>query len=313
MSTMRRTASVLTAFLFLATVGASQARSLSTTFDGGNENDGSMFDVTASSNVILRRLDAHFLAGALEVEVYHRTGSYHGFEDDAGAWTLLGRVPLTGLGAGLPTPIPLALDLSLEAGETCAFYVTNTDAASQPNIVYTAGSGVVYSNPDLCVFEGLGLAYPFGDAFEPRAWNGTIHYELEGVNATPKTISIAAGGAQSLMLSAGAEHSGLFYIVLGTTSGTSGGIPVGTKSLPLHFDAYTFFTLASPNTPPLAGSLGLLDAGGEALAQFSIGAGVVQPAFAGLELHHAFIVLDVTPTLVKVPYVSAPAGLVLVP
>ena len=97
------------------------------------------------------------------------------------------------------------------------------------------------------------------------------------------------------------------YVLLGSLSGTTPGIPIGLLVLPLNPDAYLTFTLTSPNTPPLGNSLGLLDAFGEAAASFTIPPGS-SPALAGLTLHHAYVVFG--PMVV---FASNPVPLRLVP
>ncbi len=103
------------------------------------------------------------------------------------------------------------------------------------------------------------------------------------------------------------------YLVLGSVSGTAPGVPIGGGVLPLNFDAYTAQTLLAPNAPPLLASFGLLDAGGAATATFVLGPGTLGPGFAGLEVAHAAVVIDVTPTLVSLAYFSVPLRLELTP
>ncbi len=114
---------------------------------------------------------------------------------------------------------------------------------------------------------------------------------LLGLDAS---VSLSAGGEQLLLLDAGAAHAGLVYLLLGTSAGTLPGIPVGSVVLPLNHDGpggYLLHTLANPNKAPLDNSLGFFDSDGRASARFQIPPGTT-PLLSGLELHHAYVVLD---------------------
>ena len=128
--------------------------------------------------------------------------------------------------------------------------------------------------------------------------------------ASPGSVSLAAGGAQTLDLSAGPSNAGLFYLVLGTASGTSPGTVVGALPLPLNPDIYTIALLASPGAPPLVNGLGTLDAAGAATAQVVVPA-LANPVLAGVVLHHATVVLDLGTG--AVPLVSEAEALTLLP
>ena len=115
--------------------------------------------------------------------------------------------------------------------------------------------------------------------------------ELPALTAVPGQLSLAAGGTQAFDLSGGAAQSGGTALLLGTLSGTDPGVPLAAGLvLPLNFDAYTQLSLTQPNAPPLAGSLGLLDAQGHAEASFTLPAGQL-PGLAGLTAHHAWLAL----------------------
>jgi hypothetical protein len=105
-------------------------------------------------------------------------------------------------------------------------------------------------------------------------------------------VSLSAGGAQSFQLGACPSHAGDVYVFAGSASGTSPGFALAGKSVPLNADAYFLFTAGNLGAPPLASGLGILDASGRADAAFQLPAGVLQPALAGVVLHHAYAVLD---------------------
>ncbi len=108
-------------------------------------------------------------------------------------------------------------------------------------------------------------------------------------------LSLQSGGTQTFTLDAGAAWAGRSYLLLGTASGTAG-FPFGPHQIPLTPDGYFFFTASNPNTFPLSGSAGALNAAGVAGAAFTLPPGL--PAgLAGLVLHHAFVVLGPTTVL----------------
>lgn len=130
------------------------------------------------------------------------------------------------------------------------------------------------------------------------------------LTAKPPFLRVTQGGEQLLRLLPGAGHAGDLYLMLGTTAGTSPGVPVGSALLPLNPDGYTSFTLVAPNTPPLLNSFGVLDPLGQALATFQL-----PPSFlgglVGLVVHHAYVVFD--PSTFTVELASNPVDLGFVP
>lgn len=106
-------------------------------------------------------------------------------------------------------------------------------------------------------------------------------------------LSLSVGGVQKLTIDAGTSNANRFYLVMGAISGTSPGTPVGaSRVLPLNTDAYTVFTVSSPNTL-ISNSFGVLDAQGKALAQFVLLTGF-NASLAGTRFHHAYAVFDLT-------------------
>jgi len=116
--------------------------------------------------------------------------------------------------------------------------------------------------------------------------------DLRPLDSTVVQLPLATGGTQPMALDAGFAHAGETYLVLGTLSGAVPGTPLpGGLLLPLNLDAYTFWTLANPNTPPLSASLGVLDATGHSAPAFTLPPGL-DPLLAGLVLHHAAVVIQ---------------------
>ena len=135
--------------------------------------------------------------------------------------------------------------------------------------------------------------------------------DVEPLSASVSTISLAAGGLQTLALDAGRDHANDLYWVFGSVTGTTPGIPIGGGFVvPLNFDAYFQISLSSPNMVPLLFSFAGLNGVGHAEAGFLIPAGFA-PGLAGLTANHAFVALD--PISFAPTFVSNAVGVGLVP
>ncbi|MFT5286826.1 MAG: hypothetical protein ACI8TQ_002999 [Planctomycetota bacterium] len=107
------------------------------------------------------------------------------------------------------------------------------------------------------------------------------------------SISLSAGGLQSMILEGGASRAGWFYFMLGSFTGSAPGINFGGGVLlPLNFDAYLNLTLTKPGLGAFGGFRGMLDGTGQALSTFTIPAGT-DPSLAGVTLNHAYLAASV--------------------
>lgn len=127
-----------------------------------------------------------------------------------------------------------------------------------------------------------------GNVFTARS----LVLEPHTLIASTTALSLAAGGQQELSLRAGADQAGDFYLVLGSTSGTTPPTPAGGGfELPLNFDVYTSTFLIDASTTPVSGAFGVLDATGRATAAVVLAPGS-DPALQGLSVHHAYVALS---------------------
>jgi hypothetical protein len=125
-------------------------------------------------------------------------------------------------------------------------------------------------------------------------------------------ISLSAGGVQTFTLNGPSGFLNM-YLLLGSVSGTSPGIPSGSFTVPLNLDPYFTHTLALPNTPPLTASLGFLSFSGQVAGSsptFALPPSS-DPSLVGLTLHHAYVVFGFATG--NLSFVSYPAPLHLVP
>jgi len=124
------------------------------------------------------------------------------------------------------------------------------------------------------------------------------------------TLGVSEGGTQILKLVPAPEFWGLPYLVLGSLSGTEPGLAIHGVLVPLAFDAYTQLTISKPNQPPLQASFDTIPTFGVGHAEFLLPAGS-NPAWAGLTVHHAYVLID--PPTATVVHASNALELRLVP
>ncbi|MCL2818659.1 MAG: hypothetical protein FWD41_02905 [Actinomycetia bacterium] len=186
---------------------AAVVRSLTTTLDGGNRNDGIMFDIAAKKPLTLISLDCFIVqdsegevTGPATVSIYYKPGTHLDAITDPTPWTVVGTVDVSP-GAVPPTPIPIDLSsITLAQGDTAALYITVEESSLDEFLVeYTDApvlDAVFVEDDALQILTGTGLQYLFNESYyQPRVFNGTIHYEL--LNYYTLTATANAGGSVS--------------------------------------------------------------------------------------------------------------------
>ena len=179
----------------------------------GNNHRGNMFDIVATNTVTILSFDASPM-GTTTVEIYYKVGTWNGFANDPAAWTFIGSgiTPYTG---GF-SAVPVNVNITIPAGQTYAFYVTSNTSAVSLNYSNGTNVGNVYSSDANITFvEGGGLEYPFTQnpsaVYQPRVWNGNIHYALAnqpgstltwGTGETTASIPVTANNSSTYTVSA---------------------------------------------------------------------------------------------------------------
>ncbi len=151
-----------------------------------------MFNITATNTVTIKSFDGNLYGGTTaKYEIYYKAGTYVGFETNAAAWTLAGFVNSLYVAANnVPTAIPIPINVVIPAGQTYAFYVTNT-ASGGLNYISSAVTNVTLaSDANLSMIGGVGKAYPFSSTYNYRLFNGTVHY---AVGTSGESASLATG------------------------------------------------------------------------------------------------------------------------
>lgn len=148
---------------------------------GGNNHRGNMFDIVATNAVTILSFDASPM-GNTTMSIYYKVGTWNGFANTPSAWTLIGSGPVPYTGGF--SPIPVNVNVTIPAGQTYAFYVTtNVNGGTALNYSNGTAVGNVYSSDaNITFLEGGGMEFPFTDGtgavYQPRVWNGMIHYTL---------------------------------------------------------------------------------------------------------------------------------------
>ena len=185
---------------------------LATSYTSNNGSRGAMFNITATNTVTIKSFDGNLYGGTTaKYEIYYKAGTYVGFETNAAAWTLAGSVnALYAAANNVPTAIPIPINVVIPAGQTYAFYVTNT-ASGGLNYISSAVTNVTLaSDANLTMIGGVGKAYPFSSTYSYRLFNGTVHY---GVGTTGESASLATGNTttQSSQSNSGSTLYGGVY------------------------------------------------------------------------------------------------------
>jgi hypothetical protein len=162
-----------------------------------------LFDVVASGgrNVRLCSLEANLPASSCTVEVWTRQGTHVGHGTSPAGWQQLGGpVAVEGGGFGVPTPVPLALDLTVLAGTTRALAVLSSCGQQ-----YTPGTGLgAVAASDLFLEVREGSEGPAWSATgSPAVWNGVLHHELPPAVSTGFSGSVPETGAMFNLRAAG--------------------------------------------------------------------------------------------------------------
>ncbi|HIE71077.1 MAG TPA: hypothetical protein EYP98_13385, partial [Planctomycetes bacterium] len=156
---------------------------LTTTFanNNGNAVGGAAYvdlDVLDPTGVTIFSLDINTAAAAGSIEVYTVPTTWVGNNSNAAAWTLAGSGSFSvGAGMGTGTSVCMAPGFHLPQGQYGIAFVQIAC-----NAAYTTASGgfpLVYATAELSLTGGGGTNVPFSTGlFQPRLWNGSIHYEV---------------------------------------------------------------------------------------------------------------------------------------
>lgn len=210
------------------------ASTAATSYTSNNGSRGAMFNITAGPNpVTITSFDVNLYGGTTaRYEIYYKAGSYVGSETTAANWTMAGGVNNLYVSANnVPTPIPIPLSITIPAGATYGFYITNTASGGLNYTTSAVGNVTLASNSDLTLIGGVGKAYPFSSTYSYRLINCTVHYYTGSISesstlatATTTSPAFTQNGSGSTLYSSACDA--LIAKVTGT-----GGSPVGGSTV----------------------------------------------------------------------------------
>ena len=113
------------------------------------------------------------------------------------------------------------------------------------------------------------------------------------LKADRERLSGAAQGTIDLWLDAGVPNAGRSFIMVGSASGTSPGLPLvgGLATLPLNPDDFMLLSFLGGNSPVFSGFQGVLDGAGHGQALLDT-LGPLPASAVGLVMHFAFTLVD---------------------
>lgn len=225
------------------------SKSITTRFDSIRAVKGTMFDVKANFDATIVNFETNFQTRApADIEIYYKTGSYVGSENNPADWTLVlnyfGMIPNR---ARTPSLIPVDVYLNLTGGETYGFYITTSNAS---NLLVTGGdtTGKLYrADGILNIYQGTRNNYSFGSFAGPYIWNGRINYTTRG------GISYAwSTGENTQLIRVAPEVNSIYRVSVYDTSGcsTGGAVNVTVKNKP-EIDAGPDTFICADNPYPM--------------------------------------------------------------
>jgi len=217
--TMAEDTSVLNrAFQWLLGNSESDSTSLQTPFDGTESGNGIMFEVEATSGVIVTSMDLIVeTTSSRKISVYNLAESFQGKENDRGVWKRVFSASVTGAGKGQLTKLdPSEFTAVKIYPETASsFYVV----MESHDLLYTVGkelNTVVAKNSQLLVRVGKAIDLAFGNVLGNRAFNGVIYYNESKANANDQIFAdgLASKIGQPLQLTTPLDAGNYAYGIM---------------------------------------------------------------------------------------------------
>ena len=248
-----RSSLTLLALVLGAPAVFAQPQSITTLFAGGNGGSpgwGHFLDVTVQNPAGLRivafDVDASVAATVpFTLDVYITPSTYVGKDGTPGAWTKVATGAALSAGPSTPTAVDTSDFLLAPGAYGVAIYYNDTGMS------YTDGNGSnqSYANADIALQLGRVRTALFGGfTYEPRVWNGTLHYDRQS-DASYGALGAGCAGSNGVPTLAPAPGSlpklGTTLTLAVTSMPSAGGIASMLLGLgkqtwsgqPLPFDA----------------------------------------------------------------------------
>ncbi len=263
----------------LCSAASSAQTCLETTFvsnNGGATGWANYMDVTVLNPTTVVSLEANFNVAAgspVNLEVWTRSGSYAGFEQDPTGWTLVAQGDGTALaaGQGTPTPVPLVAPFDFMPGGVAGVAIVYTVGGNP----YTNGTGAnqLFTDGNMTIELGSSCSAPFvgGSVFTPRVWNGSF--------CTGSAPSVGTNYCTAVVNSTGVAGT---MSASGSNSVASNDLVLEASDLPLNSFGFFLTSLTQGAVANPGGSQGNLCLGGS-IGRY-VGAGQIQNSGATGEI-----------------------------
>lgn len=223
-----------------------------------------------------------------------REGAAHVFELSE-SWSQTARMTMESAitNCNFGSPIAVAGDTVVVGGREGVFLFRRqgVEWPTAPTSQLVGSSNPADLGGSLAAGESLGIAADrvlVGDLANSLAYE--FLFDSPALCAFPRRLSVTSGATQTLVLKQEAGNYLDIYFLLGSASGTAGGLVFGAHTLPLTPDPYLILTATHPNSGPLVSSIGLLDDEGGGKSWIEVPP--LGPGLVGAELHHAYLVLE---------------------
>jgi len=147
-----------------------------------------MFVIHAKNDLTIFEIEVNLSSkggGSLPViELYlanDDTESLKSITDIPSAWNLIGSCAVSPNGSDRPTVLPYGdcfAPFRLEAGTSRGVYITVSEGGSLHYMVGDHSRSVYTEDDNLEIEQGYSITYPFGQAYNPRRWSGSLSYYL---------------------------------------------------------------------------------------------------------------------------------------
>ncbi len=164
-----------------ANANSSNNSNISTLFAATTQATSNYFDISASGglDVLIESFDINCnTTGSVSIEVWYRTDSYVGHQNNTAGWIQLGTTQsVSGSGINLPTHVNPGASITIPSGANYGFFIS-CYSGTTPYILYTTGA-FSYNDSYVSIVggDGSGTTQPGnGNLYTPRTFNGTIYY-----------------------------------------------------------------------------------------------------------------------------------------
>ena len=138
--------------------------------------NGIMFDVIGKDSIVLDSIALKINSTGLQnVVIYTKDGTFSGSENTPGDWSVLDTIETNIATSGSFAMLNIPT-VTLDSGDTMGIYMHMLSAGAQLSYHSNGTTGGYFSNSELDIISGSGIAHTFGTIYNPRRWSGEIHY-----------------------------------------------------------------------------------------------------------------------------------------